>query len=159
MVPVNLTMLSEEEQILINEPEEWPEIEFEVTLDSGSVVHVCSNEDTLGYLLEPSPGSKINQQFMMGDGGTIPNQGQKQLRLGSLEQNSDIKSIFQIAAVTRPLMSVGKICDEGLEVAFNAKSATVRDKAGREICRFDRDPSGLYVAKLKLRAPGFGRPE
>ena len=120
---------------------------------------MCSHEDMLGYLLEPSPGSKRNQQLMMGDGGKIANQGQKQLRLASPVQNSDIKSIFQIAAVTRPLMSVGMICDEGLKVDFDAKVATVRDKTGRDICRFDRQSSGLYVAKLKLRAPGFGRPE
>ena len=56
-------------------------------------------------------------------------------------------------------MSEGKICDKELKAAFYAKTASVRDKTGREICRFERQPNGLYVAKLKLRAPGFGRPE
>ena len=79
---IQVCEIAEEPWILINEPQEWPEVEFEVALDSGSVVHVCSNEDSLGYLLEPSPGSKRNQLFMMGDGNKIPNQGQKTLRLG-----------------------------------------------------------------------------
>ena len=149
MVPINLTTIAEGDQILMNEPEEWPEVEFEVTLDSGSVVHVCSHEDTLGYLLEPSPGSKRNQLFVMGDGNKIPNQGQKQLKLTS-SQNSDIRSTFQIAAVTRPLMSVGRICDEGLEISFDAKRAMVRDKSGRDACRFNRDPRSSPGLNLQV---------
>ena len=80
-----------EDDILVNQPKEWPEVSFEVALDSGSVVHVRSNEDALGYLLEPSAGSRRGQKFMM----------------GAPDQNSELQSVFQIAAVTRPLMSVG----------------------------------------------------
>ena len=61
--PVQVCEIADEDELLINEPQEWPEVEFEVALDSGSVVHVCSNADTLGYLLEPSPESKRNQHF------------------------------------------------------------------------------------------------
>ena len=57
-------------------------------------------------------------------------------------------------------MSVGRICDEGHEVAFNAIMAVVKDKKGSEICRFERQPGGVYVAKMKLKNPmGFARPE
>ena len=67
-----------------------------------------------------------------------------------------MQSIFQIAAVSRPLMSVGKICDEGHEMIFNNLCAVVRSKQGEELCKFHRDTGGLYVAKLKLRSPaGF----
>ena len=94
----------------------------------------------------------------MGDGGTIPNMGQSQLNLS--DSGRDIESIFQIAAVTRPLMSVGKICDEGHSITFNAIMAVVHSKDGDELCRFHRKDGGLYVAKLKLRSPaGFGRQE
>ena len=90
----------------------------------------------------------------MGDGGTIPNLGQSQLNLS--DEDKDIKSVFQIAAVTRPLMSVGKICDEGHSVTFSALMAVVHAQDGAELCRFQRNGAGLYVAKLKLRSPaGF----
>ena len=72
----------------------------------------------------------------MGDGGEIPNLGQKQLKLSNTSLNSDAKSIFHIAAVTRPLMSAGQICDEGHEIAFNQVIAVVRDKDGAELYRF-----------------------
>ena len=95
----------------------------------------------------------------MGDGGTIPNLGQSELNLTD-EVGRDIKSVFQIAAVTRPLMSVGKICDEGRSVAFDAVMAVVKAADGSELCKFVRNSSGLYVAKLKLRSPaGFGGQE
>ena len=96
--------------------------------------------------------------FLMGDGGKISNKGQKNLRLADLASGKEIASTFQIAAVTRPLMSVGKICDEGKTVVFDKDKATVFGKDGQEICVFHRQAGGLYVAKLMLRAPGFVRP-
>ena len=132
-------------------------MEFEVALDSGSVVHVCAAADTLGYQLDESPGSRRGQHFLMGDGGKLANQGQKVLKLGQTELNSAITSTFQIADVTRPLMSVGKICDEGLSVVFTKNFALVKDKDDRVVCRFERQPGGLYVAKMRLRSPGFAR--
>ena len=47
-----------------------------------------------------------------------------------------VSSTFQIAKVTRPLMSVGHICDQGLHVVFDKAKAVVSDKDGVEICVF-----------------------
>ena len=155
--PVNLVTVKETTEVLVNE-EAWRDIEFEVALDSGSVVHVCSIDDCPGYRVAESPGSRRGQDFLMGDGGTIPNLGQSQLNLS--DGGKDIESVFQIAVVTRPLMSVGCICDEGHSITFNAVMAVVHGKDGAELCRFQRNGSGLYVAKLKLRSPaGFGGQE
>ena len=86
--------------------------------------------------------------------------GQKQLNLSDPALNSDVQSVFQIAAVTRPLMSVGRICDEGHTITFDNVCAVVHSKDGDELCKFHRTPGGLYVAKMKLRSPaGFGGPE
>ena len=87
--------------------------------------------------------------------------GQKHLNLADNIVGSDVQSIFQIAAVTRPLMSVGRICDKGHNITFDNICAVVRDKEGQELCQFHRGPSGgLYAAKLKLKSPaGFGRLE
>ena len=76
------------------------------------------------------------------------------------ENGKDLQSAFQIAAVTRPLMSVGRICDQGHRIEFDAGRAVVRSTDGAELCKFERQSGGLYVAKLKLRSPaGFGRRE
>ena len=159
MLPVNIITTSAGAPVLAAR-DLWEDLEFEVALDSGSVVHVCALGDCPGYLLQDSPGSKVGQQFSMGDGGQIPNLGQKRLNLSDDALGSDVQSVFQIAAVTRPLMSVGKICDEGHEVTFSNTCAVVRNKDGNELCKFHRDSGGLYVAKLRLRTPlGFPRPE
>mgnify|MGYP002810845122 CR=1 FL=1 len=83
------------------------DLAVEVARDAGAVVHVCSPEDCAGYRLEDAPGSRSGQRFIIGDGGTIANLGQKPLNLS--DDGNDLQSVFQIAAVTRPLMSVGKI--------------------------------------------------
>ena len=96
----------------------------------------------------------------MGDGGTIKILGQKTLNLSDASVDRDLSSIFQIAAVTRPLMSVGKICDEGHNTTFDSVQAVVREAGGVEIFRIHRTPGGVYLAKMKLRNPaGFARPE
>ena len=83
------------------------------------------------------------------------------MNLSDGKGEKELTSIFQIAAVTRPLMSVGKICDEGHRITFDKVSAVVTNPDGAEVCRFERaQHGGLYVAKLKLRSPmGFTRPE
>ena len=112
---------------------------------------MCAPDDCPGYRCEDSPGSRRGQEFLVGDGGTIPNLGQSRLNLS--DDSKDIQSIFQLAAVTRPLMSVGKICEEGHSITFNNVMAIVNSKDGEELCRFHRKDGGLYVAKMKLRNP------
>ena len=154
MPEINVLTVADPAEILVA-TEEWHDLEFEVALDSGSVVHVCAPGDIPGYLVQASAGSRRGQEFLMGDGGTIPNLGESQLNLSDQEKN--LQSVFQIAAVTRPLMSVGRICDQGHSITFNAVMAVVHSADGDELCKFERQPGGLYVAKLKLRSPaGFG---
>ena len=50
----------------------------------------------------------------MGVSGLIPNLGQSQLNPSDIIVGRNIEPVFQIAAVTSQLMSVGRICDEGL---------------------------------------------
>ena len=89
----------------------------------------------------------------MGDGGTIPNLGQSELNLTDEIVDRDIKSVFQIAAVTRPLMSVGRLCDVGMQVLFGKDKARVIAPDGAEVCVFERSNGGLYLCKFRLKKP------
>ena len=125
-------------------------------MDSGCTDHVCTPDDVPGYVCIESPGCRVGQHFVVCDDGRIPNQGQACLSLETMGETPNvIKSTFQIAKVSRPLMSVGKICDGGLFVGFTDVKADATNKQGRAVCTFVRQPGGLYVARLK--AP-FGRP-
>ena len=158
----NLIMGEQLPELMISE-EVWEDVEFEVALDSGCTDHIAAEVDTPGYELEESPGSRAGQAVIIGDGGRLPNKGQKRLRLETMDEKKNmIDSVFQIARVARPLMSVGRICDNDNEILFKKTVAVVREESsGDEICRFHRPDGGLYVAKLKFkkpRTPPFQRP-
>ena len=88
----------------------------------------------------------------------VPNEGEVSLNLETIGgATTKIKSTFQVAEVTRPLMSVSRLCEKGLICVFDEKGAKVQDQNGKVICTFVRQ-CGLYVAKLRLKRPDtFGR--
>ena len=138
LAPLNLFEVSggDESPLLMSGPF-LSDLEFEEALDSGAVVHVCSLEDCPGYSFEESPGSRSGQRFLMGDGRTIANLGQKSLNL--TDDDHDLRSVFQIAALTRPLRNVGEICDEGHNITVDTVQAVVRDKGGADFASFVKD--------------------
>ena len=131
---------------------------FEVALDSGAGEHVADDEDAPNYPVEPSAGSKAGQHFIAANNQRIPNRGQMTLSLrgegGNGKRGRDIRTTFQVAKVSRPLWSVGRICDEGFDVKFTKDEALVLTPAGKVVCRFKRS-GGLYVAKMSLKHPVF----
>ena len=66
---------------------------------------------------------------------------------------NEILSEFQVAGISKPLWSVGQICDAGYEVRFNKGGAQILHAAsGKAVGRFERR-NGLYMATMKLRNP------
>ena len=128
------------------------DIPFEVFLDSGAAEHVSDSVDAPGYSVAPSEGSKAGKAFIAANGGRIPNRGEMTLSLKT-ESNQKINSTFQVCQTNRPLWSVGKICDSGYSVTFDAEKAVVTQKtSGKPMCTFQRQ-GGLYVASLRLNKP------
>ena len=96
---------------------------------------------------------------MVGDGNKISNDGEVRFNLQTIEDNpNDIGSTLQVAKVSRPLMSVGKICDNGMKVVFSSDKAEVM-KGAATVCTVERINQGLYLAKFRLKRPTapFGR--
>ncbi len=140
------------EDLCINE-DEWEDIMITVTADSGAGNHVCSREDAPGYSVQLSEGSKRGTGFVGVDGVRIANEGEMELNLAGPQ--GKFKSTFQVAKVTRPLMSIARICDRGHKVVFEKGHASVLNAQGQEICRFARR-GNLYMIDVKLKAPGPG---
>lgn len=150
----------EEESSALNV--EWVETEIEICLDSGCCDHVLDLIDAPGYaaFLGESAGSKRGQKYVVGNGQRVKNEGEVVLNMTS-DVGGDarlLQSCFQVASVTRPLMSVSRVCDQGLRCIFDDERAIVTDKkTGKEIAVFERR-GGLYISKMKLKAPtGFAR--
>ena len=109
-------------------------------------------------MIEAFPGSRAGRGFIVGNGSRVPNDGESVLNLQATNKNT-MANTFQVAKVPRPLMSVGRLCDAGMDVLFEKDRADVLATDGYVILSFERQFGGLYVARLKLKklAPGFGR--
>ena len=149
LLPITL----DETSVLPFSPSEWQDREIELTLDSGCCEHVLDIVDVPGYanFIVESTGSRRGQNFVVGNGERVPNEGQVMLNM----ENGDgipLQSTFQVAEITRPLLSVGRVCDQGLNCVFKKDEALVCDADGNTVCRFAR-AGGLYIARLKLKSP------
>ena len=115
---------------------------IQIALDSGAGEHVASRSIAPKYSVVESAGSKAGQHFVAAGGARIANEGQFKLRLRSggpaQGEGKDIESTFQVAKVTRPLWSVGRICDEGFSINFTQTEAVVQNKLGKAVCKFHR---------------------
>ena len=76
-----------------------------------------------------------------------------------------MSSVFQVAEITGPLMSVSRICDQDMTCVFEKSHARILDADGKTVARFERD-GGSYTCTMTLRRPeavnsgsGFARPE
>ena len=124
---------------------------IKVAIDSGAADHVINPDDVPGHTVVPSAGSRAGKHFLAAGGHRIPNQGQLNLMVSGEGFSGRVKSTFQAAPVTRPLLSVSKICDSGCKVLFDKERAIIR-KDGRNVGTFVRR-GGLYVAELAVQDP------
>ena len=138
---------------------EFLDIEIEIAADSGASEHVAADTDAPSYKVEESVGSRSGQHFVGAGGHRMANRGQMKLnmRADNGKKGRDVRTTFQVARVTRPLMSVSKICDAGMSMRFTSTMAVVEDAKGKEVCRFLRK-GGLYIASMKLRNPSYKPP-
>ena len=141
---------------------DWQDVDIEVTLDSGACRHVMPADSAPGYPIRDSPGSRRGQNFVVGNGQKVPNEGQMCLNLEAHVGDSKdqlVQSTFQVADLTRPLMSVSQVCESGHKCVFEKDQASIITAQGETLVKFEMR-GGLYVATMRLKAPTpFGRPE
>ncbi len=131
-----------------------------IVLDPGAGEHVADRTDAPGYVVTESEGSNRGQTSLAAGWHTMPNPGEMNPRFvvpNGARAEQELSSIFQVAAVTRPLWSVSKICDKGHWVKFTQNDATVHTAADVPVCTFERR-GWLYVGTVKVRNrrhPGF----
>ena len=156
-----LNLIEEEGEDELCAAADYDYVMIEGILDSGAVAHVLNPEDAPGYAVKESPGSKRGQMYTGADGGKIANMGEIDLQMLALnehtKQEHEIRSTVQAAKVTKPLFSVGQICDRNIDVLFKRGYAvTIDAKTGKEITRHPR-VNGTYRFKAKLRSPSMNK--
>ena len=96
-------------------------------------------------------GSRAGLKYAAANNHKMENEGEQDVKFTSRE-GVRAAMTFQIAKVTRPLMSVSKICDSGMTAEFDKTKAVVRDSQGKTVCIFQRG-GGLYVCRMPLKPP------
>jgi len=134
----------------VNSAEE--ERSITIALDSGAVDHVIGPEDLPSSVAVAAvTGVRVGRNFVAANGSPMPTHGEVVLACHGGEEGDTVAS-FAVTDVSRPLQSVSRMCDQGFEVMFTGRMATVRDpKTGRIVARFPRR-GGLYVRDVRIRA-------
>ena len=128
--------------------------------DSGALEHVAAHTDAPKYRVEESAGSRAGQHLVGAGGHNMANRGQMRLnmRANNGRKGRDVRTTFQVARVTRPLMSVSKICDAVMSMKLSSTMAAIEDANDKEFCRFFRK-GGSYIASMKFRNPNYKQPQ
>ena len=152
----NFFGLSDEEDQSLNSLPEEPEFyEVECTLDTGATTHAADRVDFPGYDVEESPGSRAGQLFGCAGGKSLRNEGQMTVEMTSPMEGIPIKLCTQVTKVTRPLLSVTKITEEGkLRVMCDQVKAVVVDLKNNVLATFPKK-NCLYVCTMKVRNPKY----
>ena len=155
----------EEEDDEVNAAEDV--ITVPVALDSGTVEHVAgpAHMPASTPVVKPASGKK-SRNFVGANGSPIANYGEAAVEMEQ-EDGKVIGGSFHVADVTRPLHSTSRICDSvskscpaGHEVLYTKGEAVVVPEGAfsrflgqvRRVATYKRT-GGLYVAKMKLKAP------
>ena len=71
-------------------------------------------------------GPNATTSSFVGNGDRVANQGQLKLRMKSKDDDGVlVSSVFQVSEITRPLMSVSRICDQAMICIFEKTHARV----------------------------------
>ena len=143
-------------------PEEWESakwVKVDSVMDSGAAAPVAPPSMMPGVKIVPSPGSLRGQKYTSASKHKLKNLGQQQIH-ACTEDGDPTSVLFQIADVSKPLVSVGSICEKGNRVIFGCSGGVVKNlQTGKEIPFYRRN--GIYVLSLWLRdsdSQGFTRP-
>ena len=94
--------------------------------------------------------------YMTADGSKLANQGQKTIK-GCTAEGVNVSMTYQVADVSRPLNSVGRITDMNNLVLFEQSGGWIINKSTGAQTRFHRE-DGVYVMRIWVpKRSGFTR--
>ena len=95
-----------------------------MTIDSGAADHVIPPNWIPGVPIVPSPGSKRGVRYIAANGAKLPNLGQMVVAFENSVGTAG-KILFQVANISKPLVSVSKLIDDGHQVVFDKRASYI----------------------------------
>ena len=135
--------------------------EFTAVMDSGAAESVAPLEAAPNVPMQASRGSKSGQKFHTADGTKLPNHGEKNI-VAITDEGRSVAMKYQVADITKPLCSVGKVTDSNNLVCFNREGGIIYHLGSKKITPFKRE-GGVYVLRTWISRDGtstesdFGR--
>ena len=120
-------------------------------VDSGAQANVAPRDMVPGWEVRPSEGSRQGREFVTAGGGTLKNQGEQMVPMRSGE-GVWTETRWQIAPVTRPLLSVGEECDANKLVILAKTGGAILSLETGSVRRFPRK-NGAYEIEMWVPPP------
>ena len=125
-------------------------------VDSGASDHVVPANEIPGIETVAGEASKKQVHYVAADGGRIPNLGEQHLQL-IMADNKRVRVTFQVADVTRPILSVSRLSEAGHKVSFSKEGGTITHGVSGAVIPFTRF-KGVYVLEAWVDEPVAGFP-
>ena len=122
----------------------------ELLVDSGAVDNVADPKEFPEYPIEPSDGSRAGMYYIAANKGMIQNQGEQHLLLMSLDESHGFRIKMQSAEVSRPILSVIRLGENGNDVFFRQDGGTIKNRESGQETHFARK-HGIFILKVWLR--------
>ena len=142
------------------ESQGWTRVDC--VLDSGAADSVCPRTMAPHFAIKDTESSRAGVYYTAADGGRISNVGETTVPV-ALENGIRTSATFQVADVSRPLMSVGKVCEMGNRVLFGAGGGYILNiSTGSATPFYKRE--GVYIFTMWIppaseAGPDFHRPQ
>ena len=131
---------------IATQPMKTPTIKIEATIDSGASHSVAPPEAVPNVPIHESAGSRRGQHYVAAGGETIPNVGEQVIKFSTSEgKKASLK--WQCAPISKPLVSVGNICDAGHEITCNKDGGRIVDLKSGVVTKFRRQRN-VYVMDM-----------
>ena len=102
-------------------------------VDSGASAPVAPPGMVPNVKVQPSEGSKRGQRFISASKHKLKNLGEQKIR-ACTEAGEPTEVLFQVADVSKPLVSVSAICERGIRVIFGRSGGVVQNlRSGTQI--------------------------
>ena len=117
-------------------------------MDPGAAAPVAPPSMLPNVKIEPSPGRIRGQTYTSASKHRLNNLGQQKIHAFT-EEGDETSVLFQIADVSKPLVSVASICERGNRVIFGKAGGVGQSlSTGKEIPFYRRH--GIYILSLWL---------
>ncbi len=118
-----------------------------IIVDSGACDHVMPKQMLLHTPINKGTACKGEVMYVSADGGRIPNLGEAKvsMRVG----NQRMCTLFQVADITQPVLSVTKLTEDGHRVNFSRKGGTITSSKSGKTVHFRRY-KGVYVLEAEM---------